>query len=290
MTATYYRLIPANVVHGDAKRHVYTVPVKLRKPQNDLRKKHSAGHFAMASVKQVDEFASLSPASFVFYLSQDDKARVSLGLPISKKQTAILMHPEYKVSLPDHDFPVGEIANCSLPCMQRAWKRIMEKWDTVVQHSLLSGTQNTIRVVHSPTWKILISNQLWRIQGSLHERRWSKASGVHIRWWWSRWSTEKWENDGISYSELHRPQHALFVITHAPGSSTYNKVKRRMASLSKFTAEIILPFDTFGSHLDSSNKPVDFTYNKCTSPYYIDTRKSLKRLVYLQMYFENMNR
>ena len=50
---------------------------------------------------------------------------------------------------------------------------------------------------------------------------------------------------------------ALFVFKHAPGSSAYNKVERRMAPLSKFTAEIIFPFDTFGSHLDSSNKTVD---------------------------------
>ena len=119
-SATYYRLIPANVVHRDAKRHVYTVPVRLRKPQNDLWKKHADGHFVMASVKQVDELASLVPASLIFYLSQDDKACVPLGLPISKKQTAILMHLEYKVSLPDHDFPVGEcqthpIRVCCMP-------------------------------------------------------------------------------------------------------------------------------------------------------------------------------
>ena len=30
--------------------------------------------------------------------------------------------------------------------------------------------------------------------------------------------------------------------------------------------------------------------NKCILPYQIDTRKSLKRLVYLHMYFENMDR
>ena len=50
---------------------------------------------------------------------------------------------------------------------------------------------------------------------------------------------------------------ALFVFTHAPGSIAYNKAERRMAPLSKFTAEIILPFDTFGSHLDSGNKTID---------------------------------
>ena len=50
---------------------------------------------------------------------------------------------------------------------------------------------------------------------------------------------------------------AIFIFAHAPGSSAYNKVERRMAPLSKLTAEIILPFETFGSHLDSQNKTVD---------------------------------
>lgn len=35
----------------------------------------------------------------VCYLSQDDKARVPLGLPISKKQTALIMHVDYKVCI-----------------------------------------------------------------------------------------------------------------------------------------------------------------------------------------------
>ena len=107
-TALYYRLIPANTHHVDGKRHVNTVPVKLSRPQSDMRKTHVDGHFAMASVKYAWELASLFSSENVFFLSQDDKARVPLGLPVSKKQTAILMHLEYKVSLPDHDFPIGE--------------------------------------------------------------------------------------------------------------------------------------------------------------------------------------
>ncbi|KAK3794234.1 hypothetical protein RRG08_039015 [Elysia crispata] len=50
---------------------------------------------------------------------------------------------------------------------------------------------------------------------------------------------------------------ACFIFSHAPGSSTYNPVERRMASLSKMTAGIILPFDSFGSHLNASNKTTD---------------------------------
>ena len=84
------------------------VPVKLARPRNTLRKKHIDGHFAMATVKHARELASLFSEENVFFLSADDKARVPLGLPVSKKQTAILMHLEYKVQLPDHDFPIGE--------------------------------------------------------------------------------------------------------------------------------------------------------------------------------------
>ena len=50
---------------------------------------------------------------------------------------------------------------------------------------------------------------------------------------------------------------AVFVFTHAPGSSAYNPVERRIAPLSKDTAGITQPFDTFGNHLDASNKTID---------------------------------
>ena len=71
--------------HKDGKRHVHTVPMKLQHPQNDLRKKHPDGHLAMASVMFTRELANLFGDHHVFFLSQDDKARVPLGLPISKK-------------------------------------------------------------------------------------------------------------------------------------------------------------------------------------------------------------
>ena len=39
----------------------------------------------MAGVKQADEIAEVFPENMVLYISQDDKAKVSLGLTISKK-------------------------------------------------------------------------------------------------------------------------------------------------------------------------------------------------------------
>ena len=107
-SAKYYRLLSANMCHKDGKRYVHTVPMKLKRPQNDLRKKHPDGHFPMVSVMFTRELANLFADNDVFFPSQDDKARVPLGLLISKKQTAILIHLEYKVILLDHDFPIGE--------------------------------------------------------------------------------------------------------------------------------------------------------------------------------------
>ena len=42
------------------------------------------------------------------YVSIDDKARVALGQPAANLQSPILMHLDYKVRLPDHNFVVGK--------------------------------------------------------------------------------------------------------------------------------------------------------------------------------------
>ena len=40
----------------------------------------------------------------VCFVSQDDKARVPIGLTTANKQSPLLMHIEYRVSLADHDW------------------------------------------------------------------------------------------------------------------------------------------------------------------------------------------
>lgn len=47
------------------------------------------------------------------------------------------------------------------------------------------------------------------------------------------------------------------AMTHAPGMSAYNYVERRMAPLSRELAGVILPHDSFGTHLNASGKTVD---------------------------------
>jgi hypothetical protein len=43
----------------------------------------------------------------VSIISQDDKAKVPLGLPAAKRQGPILMKMDYRVQLPDHDFVIA---------------------------------------------------------------------------------------------------------------------------------------------------------------------------------------
>lgn len=50
---------------------------------------------------------------------------------------------------------------------------------------------------------------------------------------------------------------ALFVASNAPGRSAYNRAERRMAPLSKQMTGVILPRDTYGTHLDTREKTSD---------------------------------
>ena len=64
--------------------------------------------FAKATINYLEEELAgiLGPNEVIFH-SQDDKAKVPLGITAAKKQSPIVMHMEYKVSLPDHDFVVA---------------------------------------------------------------------------------------------------------------------------------------------------------------------------------------
>lgn len=107
-TGTYLHLMPRSYKTTEGKRHFRTVPVKLSKPQSDLHKSHIDGEFCTSTIRNLEPLASLLGPDQVFTLSQNDKARVPLGLPAVKKQCPILMHMEYRVLLPDHDWVVAE--------------------------------------------------------------------------------------------------------------------------------------------------------------------------------------
>lgn len=107
-SALYTRLLPKNSRSGQASRHVVTVEVRLSKPTNDLHKQHPDGKFCTATIRNLESLASILGPKQCAFLSQDDKARVPIGITAAKEQHSLVMHLNYRVQLPDHDFIIGE--------------------------------------------------------------------------------------------------------------------------------------------------------------------------------------
>ena len=55
----------------------------------------------------MEEIAAILGPEEVTFHSINDKAKVPIGITTAKKQTPLLMHMEYQVTLPDYDFVVG---------------------------------------------------------------------------------------------------------------------------------------------------------------------------------------
>lgn len=62
------------------------------------------------------EIAGVLGPEQVFFISQDDKSRVPIGLTAANKQAPLLMDVEYKLTLPDHGWVWHHSINPSLQC------------------------------------------------------------------------------------------------------------------------------------------------------------------------------
>lgn len=103
----YLRLLPRKSNSIEGKKHINTVPVKLIKAACDEHKSHDDTKFCRSSIKHIEEICSFLGPSEVCVISQDDKAKVPIGITASTKQSPMMMHVEYRVQLPDHRWVVG---------------------------------------------------------------------------------------------------------------------------------------------------------------------------------------
>ena len=55
----------------------------------------------------MEEIAAVLGPEEVTFHSIDDKAKVLIGITAAKKQTPLIMHMDYQVTLPDHEFVAG---------------------------------------------------------------------------------------------------------------------------------------------------------------------------------------
>ncbi|CAF1181124.1 unnamed protein product, partial [Didymodactylos carnosus] len=64
-TTLYYRLLPHRASSIDGRRHVRTVPVRLRRAQNDEHGKHEDGHFATATIRYIKDLAGIFGPTYI---------------------------------------------------------------------------------------------------------------------------------------------------------------------------------------------------------------------------------
>ena len=83
----YLRLLPRCSTSIEGKKHVKALPVKLVRPQNDLRKKHPDRMFAAETSKSIDSLAKFFGPEVCLFISQDDKSSVPIGRTAAKVQT-----------------------------------------------------------------------------------------------------------------------------------------------------------------------------------------------------------
>ncbi|CAF4485859.1 unnamed protein product [Rotaria sp. Silwood2] len=258
-SATYLRLLPRRSNSIEGKRHVQTVPVRLKKATNDEHKKHEDQYFATNTINHLKTLAGSFGSDTVFFLSQDDKARVPIGLPAARKQAPLLMHLDYKISLPDHDFVVASrhklIPSVYAACTINNKNEVTYSGPTYI--SIRSGKHSSSTAeTHHYDFSLLFESKDFEPVMKVHGKckpiviisvdggpdenpRFSKtlAGGVQL--------FKKYDLD------------CLFVVSNCPGRSAYNIVERRMAPLSNQLAGLILPHDYYGTHLDDNGNTIN---------------------------------
>lgn len=269
-SATYIRLLPRRTDTCESKRHVVTVPVKLSRPEADHHKAHQDQYFCVTSIRTLETVASVLGPHSVTFLSQDDKARVPIGLTAANKQAPLLMHVEYKVSLPDHDFVIASrhklipsvYALCEVkPNEMGRPEAVSYSGPTYIairsgKHSSSTATshaQDLDTVITLEPFYNFMKNGNGEVKpvliissngGPDENPRYRKVIAHAIEHF------KKYDLD------------AIFIVTNAPGRSAFNRVERRMAPLSRELTGVVLPHDSFGTHLDSSGRTVDVSLEK----------------------------
>ena len=99
--------MPKEVQTRERNPHVTVAPIKLFRAQNNEHSNHPATKFARATTNILEDFSGLLGPKQVTFHCQDDKAKVELGLLAANKEVPILIHMEYEVGLPHHNFMVA---------------------------------------------------------------------------------------------------------------------------------------------------------------------------------------
>ncbi|CAG8484579.1 17764_t:CDS:2 [Gigaspora margarita] len=221
-------------------------------------KPHIDEHYYLASVKLVRVFASTF-ANFSLIISQDDKAKVGLGIPAVGRTFQSIQSFNEPVTVSDHDFPRGSKQKL-IPSVYL----IINPEDT--NESLRQGQ---LSIYIRPEYFVGTSS-MTHMKDLLDISKHNEYAEIlkhdeHLKSIWILLvdggpdENPKHLKNIIEYCRFFRELNLdyLSVQTHAPYQSAYNPVERSMCTLSEKLAGIELPVDKFGSHLNSQGVVID---------------------------------
>ena len=193
----------------------------------------------------------------------------------AKAQTPILMHLEYKVRLPDHDWMVGPHHKLTPSvytgiviknnCMGQK-EAVTHSGSTYIairsgKHSSSTASTHAIdfqRLIDLDEFQPILKQSLKfevrkfetsvdavSVDGGPDENPRYKKVIAH--------ATTNFKNHNFD---------AIFIFTNAPGRSAFNRVEMRMSPLSRAPSGIILPHDQYGKHLDNNGNTIDLDVEK----------------------------
>ncbi|XP_065639521.1 uncharacterized protein LOC136072280 [Hydra vulgaris] len=263
-SGVYLRLLSSRSLSTEGKRHAKTAPVTLIRAQNSEHKYHADTKFAKSSISALEELTAVLGPKEVTFLSQDDKARVPIGLTAANKQAPITMHMEYKVTLADHDFVIAP-QHKLIPSVIAAIeikKDCMEKQAVTYSgptYIAIRSAKHDSSTALSHLEDINRINHLLAFESSLFTEDGVSKQAMVITVDGGPDENPRYEKT-ILCAKTYFKEHdfdGMFVATNAPGRSAFNRIERRMAPQSHDLEGIILPFNHFGSHLNSRGKTTD---------------------------------
>ena len=140
------------------------------------------------------ELASLFSEENRVFLSSDHNARVSLGIPVPKKQTTIPIHLEYRVKISDHDLPIGEkhklIPSVYAACEKKRRFYWLQRAD-IHSYLKLKKWQKFCCFRH---WRLSDTSISWCIQGSALETWRPETHYVRICSQWTGQGSKKYND------------------------------------------------------------------------------------------------
>ena len=255
----YLKLLPRDGKTTEGKRHINTVPVKLIRPQNDLRKKHPDRMFAAETSTSLDQLAAVLGPEACVYSAQDDKSSVFIGKTAAKVQGPLLMNMRVRVRLPDHDFCVGTrhllvpsvIAHCVIDP-----KTGVSYSGTTYVAVRSSKHNNSTAFTHNEDMDRFreLHPEIFEVPGTGGELKPVLIKSVDG----GPDENPRYENNKkmacLTFQKMNLD--CLIEFTQAPGLSAFNRAERKMYPLSKEMTGLVLPHDSFGSHLHNG-KTVD---------------------------------